>query len=225
VKNKKTRNRQAAIFQFSLPSVKMKSNSPRGVVFGRELHAFLMENYGGYTVTGGSITGYWKQPDGSEECNEHRAYQVAIQKPRSIKRLQKFIVTLGLELGEQSIFCVTGGKVNSFPPTSKIKACRRTRGHRSKCKQEANMRLVCGAASIRCCEFRVFRFSRSTKGTTFLTDAFSRSRWRCPGLKRQKAIDRRHGDDCQSLLQLRRVPKPFRRIGIGHYPTKQQTAF
>ena len=78
MKRKKSKNRSASLFQFLLPSVKMKSNSPRGVIFERELHALLMEHYGGYTVTGGNITGYWKRSDGAEECNEHRAYQVAI---------------------------------------------------------------------------------------------------------------------------------------------------
>ena len=71
MKTRNSKTRPTPLFQFLLPSVKMKSNSPRGTIFERELHAFLMENYGGYTVTGGSITGYWKRSDGMEECNEH----------------------------------------------------------------------------------------------------------------------------------------------------------
>jgi hypothetical protein len=117
MKQSKGTIRPAAVFQFLLPSVKMKSYSSRGVIFERELHAHLMEHYGGYTVTGGSITGYWKRSDGTEECNEHRAYHVAVDKSQSVRRLQKFIVSLGAELGEKSIFCITGGKVTLLATT------------------------------------------------------------------------------------------------------------
>src|SRR4051812_12903294 len=109
---KRTRKKAAKplVYGFLLPSVKMKSHSSRGVVFEQELHKFLMEQFGGYTVTGGSITGYWKRADGTEECNEHRAYQVAVKNSRDIPKLRKFIVHLGKELGEESVFSISGGE-------------------------------------------------------------------------------------------------------------------
>lgn len=107
---KRTKHR-TTVFEFLLPSVKMKSISPRATIFERELHEFLMKCYGGYTVTGGSITGYWIGADGAEECNEHRAYQVATKNASEVRRLRAFMIRLAAELGEKSVFCRNGGAV------------------------------------------------------------------------------------------------------------------
>lgn len=94
-------------FVVLLPSVKMKSLSTRGTTFEREFHHFLMDHFGGYTVASGSITGYWKNDEGREECNEHRRYEVALAKRTDATLLEKQLAGLALELGEKSIFCQT----------------------------------------------------------------------------------------------------------------------
>ena len=93
-----------------LPSVKMKSLSPRGVPFERELHEYLLTHFGGYTVASGSITGYWaRKPDG-EQCNEHLQYRIAVPSAKDRNRMERHVAHLAAELEEESIFCVAESK-------------------------------------------------------------------------------------------------------------------
>ena len=83
-----------AIVELLLPSVKMKSLSPRGVPFERELHEYLLTHFDGYTVASGSITGYWaKGPDG-EQCNEHLQYRIAVPSAKDRNRMERHIAHL-----------------------------------------------------------------------------------------------------------------------------------
>ena len=97
------------LVQVLLPSIKMKSHSPRGVSFEKEFHDFLLCHFGGYTVTAGSITGYWLKADRSEECNEHREYQIAISNSEHLARLHEYLATLARQLKERTIFGTLNG--------------------------------------------------------------------------------------------------------------------
>lgn len=98
------------VMNLLLPSIKMKSYSPRGVLFDRELHSFLLTHFTGYTVTSGNITGYWKRDGLEEECNEHREYQVAIHRPDQHAILEKYLAHLAWELNEDSVYLTFNGK-------------------------------------------------------------------------------------------------------------------
>ena len=98
------------VMNLLLPSIKMKSYSPRGVLFDRELHSFLLTHFSGYTVTSGNITGYWKGHRHEEECNEHREYQIAIHRPNQRAILEKYLAHLAWELNEESVYLTFEGK-------------------------------------------------------------------------------------------------------------------
>src|SRR5688572_33257787 len=93
-----------------LPSIKMKSYSPRGSVLEGELHSFLLTHFTGYTVTAGSITGYWKGSGATEECNEHRQYEIAFSSLGTLSILEGYLAHLAWELGENRIYLTTAGR-------------------------------------------------------------------------------------------------------------------
>jgi hypothetical protein len=97
------------VVEILLPSVKMKSLSPRGVPFEREFHQYLLHRFRGYTVASGSITGYWRRPGKSEECNEHREYRVAFKTSAERSELEAYIAALTAQLDEESIFVTENG--------------------------------------------------------------------------------------------------------------------
>ena len=90
---------------FLLPSLKMKSLSPRGRTYDQELHDFLMGFFTGYTVTTGNISGYWKDESGHEQYGEHREYKIAFSDEAQIAPVEKHISHLAAELGEEFIYC------------------------------------------------------------------------------------------------------------------------
>ena len=92
-----------------LPSVKMKEKSKRHIPFERELHDFLISEFKGYTVTAGSITGYWVRRSKDEECNEHREYQIAISSADGLEKLRDYLARLASRLKERTIFCTIHG--------------------------------------------------------------------------------------------------------------------
>jgi hypothetical protein len=98
------------VMNILLPSVKMKSFSPRGEVFEQEWHEFLLKHFSGYTVTSGSITGYWQRDGGREECNEHREYQIAVRPRDGRKILERYVANLARELGEESVYVTFDGE-------------------------------------------------------------------------------------------------------------------
>jgi hypothetical protein len=98
------------VFLILLPSVKMKTRSPRGVPFAQEFHDFLMQLFRGYTVASGNITGYWQRGRPEEQCNEHRQYQVAFKSDQDRVLLEEHLSNLAAELGEETIFCEFEGE-------------------------------------------------------------------------------------------------------------------
>jgi hypothetical protein len=91
-----------------LPSLKMKSVSPRGKSYEQETHEFLVENFSGYTVASGNIAGFWKDSQGRQHYGEHQEYRVGFLSENKIPDLENYIAKLAKELGEESIFWSTG---------------------------------------------------------------------------------------------------------------------
>jgi hypothetical protein len=91
-----------------LPSLKMKSVSPRGKTYEQELHEFLVANFSGYTVASGNIAGFWKDRRGEQHYGEHLEYRVGFLSEEKIPLLEKYISELARELGEESLFWATG---------------------------------------------------------------------------------------------------------------------
>jgi hypothetical protein len=110
MKHKVSKESMGKILLMLLPSVKMKSRSPRGIPFAQEFHEFLMIHFNGYTVASGNITGYWQRGTKEEQCNEHRQYQVAFKKDKDRLRLEQHLSRLASELGEKTIFCQFEGE-------------------------------------------------------------------------------------------------------------------
>lgn len=91
-----------------LPSLKMKSISPRGKSYEQEVHEFLVTNFSGYTLASGNIAGFWKDSHGQQHYGEHLEYRVGFLSERKIPMLENYIAELAMELGEKSIFWATG---------------------------------------------------------------------------------------------------------------------
>ena len=94
-----------------LPIEKLKQPSPRGVPFEKEAHEFLATNFNGYTVTSGSISGYWKDNHGHEIYGEHREYRVALPPSKTARQtLELFLGTLAHDMDEVCIYLEVGGE-------------------------------------------------------------------------------------------------------------------
>ena len=91
-----------------LPSLKMKSNSPRGKSYEQEVHEFLVVNFSGYTLASGNIAGYWKDSKGEQHYGEHLEYRVGFLSEEKVPMLEIYISELAEELEEESIFWATG---------------------------------------------------------------------------------------------------------------------
>lgn len=105
------RESMGAVAAMLLPIEKLKQPSPRGVPFEREIHEFLSTNLNGYTVTSGSISGYWKDNQGHEIYGEHREYRVALPpSPSARQTLEIFLGTLAHEMRETCIYLEHAGE-------------------------------------------------------------------------------------------------------------------
>lgn len=91
-----------------LPSLKMKSTSPRGQTYEQEVHEFLVANFSGYTLASGNIAGFWKDSCGHQHYGEHLEYRVGFLSEDKIPMLESYISELAHELDEESIFWETG---------------------------------------------------------------------------------------------------------------------
>ncbi|MDB6130320.1 MAG: hypothetical protein JWM04_1427 [Verrucomicrobiales bacterium] len=93
---------------FLLPSLKMRRKSARGKSYDEELHDFLVKHFSGYTVSSGSISGYWKDEDGREHYGEHREYKVAFLKQKKVPLLEEYIAKLAEDIEEECVFWEKG---------------------------------------------------------------------------------------------------------------------
>jgi hypothetical protein len=95
-----------------LPLQKLKNESPRGTKFELEVHDFLVENFNGYTVASGNISGHWKDSEGNDFYGEHREYRVALPESEAIQSLESYIAILAREMAEECIYFELAGQTS-----------------------------------------------------------------------------------------------------------------
>lgn len=94
--------------RFLLPSLKLRHQDARGVPED-EVHAFLLERFGGYTAIASNVFGYWKDGNGQESYSEHREFTVAVKRPEEIADLKEFLAHIAARVGEQCLYAQVGG--------------------------------------------------------------------------------------------------------------------
>ena len=100
---------------FLLPSLKLKEPAS-GVSNEARLHAFLMDNFGGYTAQAGNIFGYWRSEAGEDSYGEHREFSVAFANHSKVALLKGFLATLARELREECIYLRIGDETSLIYP-------------------------------------------------------------------------------------------------------------
>lgn len=93
---------------FLLPSLKLKERNASGQTHEDRLHAFLLKNFNGYTATAANLFGYWRNHSGQEFYGEHKEYKVSLLDKKRIGLLEKFLVKIGKEIGEESVYLAAG---------------------------------------------------------------------------------------------------------------------
>lgn len=93
---------------FLLPSLKLKKRNTGGGTIEDHVHAFLLKEFGGYTVTAGNIFGYWKGERRDLFYGEHRLYSVAFSGKGRIPALQSFLADIAAKMREQCIYLECG---------------------------------------------------------------------------------------------------------------------
>jgi len=95
---------------FLLPSLKLKEPPHSGPSVEASLHAFLMENFGGYTAQAGNIFGYWRDEKGNDSYGEHREFTVALVDDSKMPVLKSFLAQMAQDLREECIYLRAGDK-------------------------------------------------------------------------------------------------------------------
>jgi hypothetical protein len=95
--------------RFLLPSLKLKEPCPGGGTIEQSVHAYLVEHFGGYTVTSGTVSGYWREEDGSQSYGEHREFTVALHDDRGLPELKRFLALTGRRLCESCLYVEVAG--------------------------------------------------------------------------------------------------------------------
>jgi hypothetical protein len=95
---------------FLLPSLKLKEPALKGPSIENRLHAFLMDNFGGYTAQAGNIFGYWRSGSAPDSYGEHREFSVALGDKAKLSLLKEFLATTAAELKEECLLLRAGDK-------------------------------------------------------------------------------------------------------------------
>jgi len=95
--------------RFLLPSLKLKEPCPGGGTIEQSVHAYLVQHFGGYTVTSGTVSGYWREDDGSQSYGEHREFTVALPDDRGLPELKRFLALTGRRLCESCLYVEVAG--------------------------------------------------------------------------------------------------------------------
>jgi hypothetical protein len=101
---------------FLLPSLKLKEPSLNGPSVENRLHAFLMENFGGYTAQAGNIFGYWREENGRDSYGEHREFSVAAVEASRLPLLKEFLAGMARDLNEECIYFRMGEAASLIYP-------------------------------------------------------------------------------------------------------------
>lgn len=95
--------------RFLLPSLKLKEPCPGGGTIEQSVHAYLVEHFGGYTVTSGTVSGYWREDDGSQSYGEHREFTVALPNDCGLPELKRFLALTARRLCEACLYVEVAG--------------------------------------------------------------------------------------------------------------------
>jgi hypothetical protein len=95
---------------FLLPSLKLKEPALKGPSVENRLHAFLMDNFGGYTAQAGNIFGYWRSGSAPDSYGEHREFSVALGDNAKLPLLKQFLAATAGELKEECLLLRAGDK-------------------------------------------------------------------------------------------------------------------
>src|SRR5579875_141948 len=95
--------------RFLLPSLKLKEPCPGGGTIEESVHVYLVEHFGGYTVTSGTVSGYWREEDGTQSYGEHREFTVALPDDRELPALKRFLALTGRRLCESCLYVEVAG--------------------------------------------------------------------------------------------------------------------
>ncbi|MBI3633642.1 MAG: hypothetical protein HY226_05115 [Candidatus Vogelbacteria bacterium] len=93
---------------FLLPSLKLKGLDGNGIRIDEKIDRFLLEKFGGYTVTSGNIFGHWKDENGKDYYGEHKEYEVYFLGKHRIPHLARFLAQIAFDINEQCIYLKTG---------------------------------------------------------------------------------------------------------------------
>jgi hypothetical protein len=95
--------------RFLLPSLKLKEPCPGGGTIEQSVHGYLVEHFGGYTATSGTLFGYWREEDGSQSYGEHREFAVALTNDRGLPELKQFLALTARRLCESCLYVEVAG--------------------------------------------------------------------------------------------------------------------
>lgn len=95
--------------RFLLPSLKLKEPCPGGGTIEQSVHSYLVEHFGGYTASSGTVSGYWREEDGSQSYGEHREFTVALPNDRGLAELKCFLALTARRLCESCLYVEVAG--------------------------------------------------------------------------------------------------------------------
>src|SRR6202012_3897063 len=95
--------------RFLLPSLKLKEPCPDGGTIEQSVHAYLVEQFGGYTVASATVSGYWREDDGRYSYGEHREFTVALPNDRGLPGLKTFLAQVARMLCESCLYVEVAG--------------------------------------------------------------------------------------------------------------------
>jgi hypothetical protein len=95
--------------RFLLPSLKLKEPCPGGGTIEQSVHSFLVEHFGGYTASSATVSGYWREDDGSHSYGEHREFTVALPHDRGLPDLKRFLAQTARRLCESCLYVEVAG--------------------------------------------------------------------------------------------------------------------
>lgn len=95
--------------RFLLPSLKLKEPCPGGGTIEQSVHNYLVEHFGGYTASSATVTGYWREEDGTHSYGEHREFTVALPNDRGLPELKSFLAQTARRLCESCLYVEVAG--------------------------------------------------------------------------------------------------------------------
>ncbi|HEX4154658.1 MAG TPA: hypothetical protein VHY48_03510 [Acidobacteriaceae bacterium] len=95
--------------RFLLPSLKLKEPCAGGGTIEESVHHYLVENFGGYTVGSATVSGYWREEDGTHSYGEHREFTVALPNDRGLDELKRFLGQTARRLCESCLYVEVAG--------------------------------------------------------------------------------------------------------------------